>query len=138
MTSGSGTPLELLLDTLERLDTLADPTKSRAHAAVTAELMLSRERIRRAVNDPMLREPPHCSTCSCGMPATHYAFLTQRPIDSQAWPNIYSNATLAEQCGHRCSPVIAVHLEVTDGINKNCGSCNPCKRELAKGSEEHF
>jgi len=48
--------VELLSETLERLDTLADDRKAASHAAVTCELMLSREKIRAALATERARQ----------------------------------------------------------------------------------
>lgn len=48
--------IALLEQTLERLDTLADAAKAGAHAAVTAELMLSREKIRVVLSEEAQRQ----------------------------------------------------------------------------------
>lgn len=40
----------------------------------------------------------------------YYAFLMRRPMDSQPWPNIWSNKALAMASQHRVSPVVEVEL----------------------------
>lgn len=44
-----------------------------------------------------------------------YVFLTQRPQDSQPWPNVYQKLDLAEAAGYRLSDVVPVKLVRYDG-----------------------
>ncbi len=41
----------------------------------------------------------------------HYTFLVRRPVDSQAWPLIFTDAERAAKSPHRVSDITIVHLK---------------------------
>lgn len=41
-----------------------------------------------------------------------YVFFWKRPIDPKPWPLVFEDRELAEKHPHRCSPVVAVNVDV--------------------------
>lgn len=48
---------------------------------------------------------------------TVYVFLTKRPQDKQAWPNVYADPALAEKAFCRCSKIEMVSLREIEPVN---------------------